>query len=1249
MNQRDASLLFGVFAVQFKKITPQQLHEVAAQWQQDPSRELSQMLVESGYLTEDDYNHIRRLVDDARAAHAGDSSAALQTFGGQRMIDATYRDAITLSQDEIRTVPMPEGAIPGVPLDNIDAVDETPGRYTNQSEYARGGIGRVLLVHDQHLGREIAMKELLPFVDYVDESMKLEKSPVRQSMALVTRFLQEARVTGQLEHPSIVPVYELGRRRDGTLYYTMKLVRGRTLAAAIREAGTLPNRLALLSHFVDLCQAIAYSHSRRVIHRDIKPSNVMVGKFGETVVLDWGLAKVKDKTDDAASQMEETLKTLRLPAAKGHETHAGQVLGTPAYMSPEQAAGQIERIDERSDVYSLGAVLYTLLTGKYPYDGDNASEILNRLLVGPPRPVLEVEPNAPPELAAICDRAMQREAEKRYNNAKDLADDVIRFQTGALVLAHSYKFSDHLKRFVQHHKPALATAALFTVALAAFAVYSYIRVTDERNDAIAARNEAITARDSEAEQRQRADDARDAEAEQRRLSESLLYSSQIGFAQSQIDAKRFDLAQAALDAAPKDFRGWEWDYLNGLCNQDIYTFAPGERGLYAIAVSADGSMIAVGGHSGVAYVVDAKSGELRQKLDRHRSSISAIAFNPSATRVLTTSSDKSASIWNLVTGERLFALADNSSPWVDFCAFTSDDRYAITISIEGRVSMWSASDGKLAHVFQADSQIRIAAMDSQNRRVVVGNDNGKVVVYDINSRLEEFSADTPSYLTAVGFSPSGDILTAGNSSGEIYVWKNYLSPPTKLLGHAQGINSIAFIPNGERIISASPDGSARIWDSQSLNLLQDIRPVENGVVSRIWPGLTPTSVLMVASDRTTKILDIASAEVVEYAGHSAAINNAHKLQDNRIATTADDGTLKTWPVGEEFRKRTVHLRGHTGPIAQIDFSSFGDKVLTLQRRLLGAAAFTSPDSTARVWDCRSGLQRSMIEIENETIVDVAWSPDANTIAVVLNDKTALLLDTASGKEVHRLSGHTAAVVSATFSPDGSLVLTTSKDKAAILWRTADGKSVFSLSGHNEEVFGGIFSPDGSRVATYGKRRELHVYETATGRLLKSLVAHDVRINALRFLNDNVRLISAGGDGRVILWDTSSGDEIRRFEGHTEAVWDLTVSPDEKFLATASDDATVRICDVETGKLLHICTGHSGTVWGVAYSPDGSRLASCGDDATVRLWDTASGRERITFREHTGEVNDVKFSPDGRILASASADSSAILRSINDVK
>ena len=425
--ERDRNLLFGVFTVQLRKATPTQLVDVAGAWATDPARSLGTRLVEANVLSEADKTLLDGLVSEAIRNFGGDASRTLEAFGGEEEVYHSFRGSVALTDSGgVRSVvPTAEADTEIDELDRIPAVEETPARYTYVGEHGRGGMGRVLLVHDEILGRDLALKELLPHLAQAKEGEDHKLTPVRLAMPLVARFLQEAKITGQLEHPSIVPVYELGYRKDGTLYYTMKLVRGKTLHDAIRACKTLEERLKLLPHFADLCNAIAYAHRHGVTHRDIKPMNVMIGEFGETVVLDWGLAKTKGHRDVQAAAMEATIKAMNLGDVElgGHTRH-GELLGTPTYMSPEQAQGNLDIIDERSDIYSLGAVLYEILTGQPPFTEKNLMQTLHKVVHENPKAIASYERRCPPDLIQFCNRAMEKLPEKRCQSAKQLADAV---------------------------------------------------------------------------------------------------------------------------------------------------------------------------------------------------------------------------------------------------------------------------------------------------------------------------------------------------------------------------------------------------------------------------------------------------------------------------------------------------------------------------------------------------------------------------------------------------------------------------------------------------------------------------------------------------------------------------------------------------------------------------------------------------------------------------------------------------------
>jgi serine/threonine protein kinase len=328
---------------------------------------------------------------------------------------------------------------------------ESASRYRLDREFGRGGQSVIMLAYDEHIGREVAFKQLLP-----------ERRAESASSTLGNRFLREARVTAQLEHPSIVPVHEVGRRADGSLYYTQKLVRGRTLRAALEACGSLEDRLRLLPNLLAVCQATAYAHGRGVIHRDLKPENVMVGEFGETVVLDWGLARSrKELTPDAPAPERPVQSLLELNVER---TQTGTLLGTPAYMSPEQAVGDIAGVDERSDVWSLGVMLFEMIAGRRPFEGATASEVLRQVATGSIPRLRDLSPNAPAELRAIAEHALERDPSHRYRDAGALAAELSAWFSGGRISAYDYSAWELLRRFVARNR-ALSTIAATALVL----------------------------------------------------------------------------------------------------------------------------------------------------------------------------------------------------------------------------------------------------------------------------------------------------------------------------------------------------------------------------------------------------------------------------------------------------------------------------------------------------------------------------------------------------------------------------------------------------------------------------------------------------------------------------------------------------------------------------------------------------------------------------------------------------------------
>jgi serine/threonine-protein kinase len=476
----DRHLLFGLLALQTGIINQGQLLLAFQAWTLDKSKSLADHLKARGDLDDEDRAAVEALAARHLKRHGGNLEKSLAAVPANRAARASLASLREPEIDATLARVARNGNGQATDLDGHDDPDRTAGlsvggstgdgqRFRLLRPHARGGLGEVFVALDAELHREVALNQILE---------KHADDPVSRR-----RFVAEAEITGGLEHPGVVPVYGLGTYGSGRPYYAMRFIKGESLKDAIEhfhgdsplsmgEGGRRPGEGAsrdpgrrslelrkLLRRFLDVCNAVDYAHSRGVIHRDLKPANIILGKHGETLVVDWGLAKVVGRADPSVGE-----QTITPSSSGSSETLPGSALGTPAYMSPEQAAGELDRLGPRSDVYSLGATLYCLLTGKSPFEGDDVGEILRRVQAGDFRAPRDVDPALDKALEAVCTKAMATKPEDRYAGCRALADDVERWMADEPVAAWAEPWTRELLRWLTRHRTGVTGVAAAVLA-----------------------------------------------------------------------------------------------------------------------------------------------------------------------------------------------------------------------------------------------------------------------------------------------------------------------------------------------------------------------------------------------------------------------------------------------------------------------------------------------------------------------------------------------------------------------------------------------------------------------------------------------------------------------------------------------------------------------------------------------------------------------------------------------------------------
>lgn len=989
------------------------------------------------------------------------------------------------------------------------------GSYTVMRKLGAGGMGVVYLAQQARPRRPVALKLLAGAL----------VSPVA-----LRRFEREAEMLARLQHPGIAQVYEAGTAPVEGIeraFMALEFVDGPTLTEfATSERLGVRERLEL---FAAICDAVQHAHERGVIHRDLKPANILVNSEGMPKVLDFGIARALDSD---------------MPDVTLH-TDGGQLIGTLAYMSPEQVGGRSEQVDTRADVYALGVLLYELMSGQHPIPmkGRSLTEAVRAICEQEPVPLHVLRPELAEDVGSIAAKALMKRSEARYPSAAAMAADVRLCLAGEPISLRQVTAMRTLAQGLRRYQLLAVAGVLVLVSTVFVAVLLAVQARAAREVAGRERDALVI------EQQARAQADRDARALTRGL-----YFSNIGFAQAAFIAGDVERMRGLLDACPEDLRGWEWSYLRSIADQSVRSLRVGPQGTFFAAVNAAGTgIVTVSNRDTVTFLTPEASSA--RWVHRRTGGEDAIDVSPDGRLV--------ATVWRPPDGR-------------------------------SEVQLLSATDGRLVRSIYQMGQWAgqvVFSRDSARLAVLEYNGAGRIVSLAGEPDVGLESSSTSQWYCAA-WSPDSGLLAAGGHGSRIYLWETQRGRVVRVIeGHEGPVRGLAFSPDGTRLLSGSNDLTARVWDVKTGEELRVLSPQRNKLTAVDWSP-DGQRIAMGGTDAVITVFDTAQFRpLATLRGHDFTLSNLRFTPDpDMLISAARDGTVKFWRLSAAGEYRRVSTGMERGPIA-LDVSPDGEMVAVGME--LGTVVLSRPGGQeARVVMAPGG--------EQGRVLGVAFV-DARSLLAADTRSGVALINAHTGDQIWtRYDPEVNGYVSVAPSPDRTRYLVSGYDGSVRVGVLADGSGLREIGRHTMGARSAAWIDD-SRVVSCGEDGTARFWHVDTGELKSVAIAPGVL--------DRVCVGTGGHEvyvndetGNIYAVSTADFAVRRMMTGHKGPVYTITLDATGTRLATGGFDNTIRLWDPESGKLILVLQGHTLSVTGLRFGLKNEWLLSAGQDGLLS-WQT----------------------------------------------